>query len=708
MSLRTQLLLVALLTLVLPWAGWRYVTEMEGVLRTGLEQSLQASATTMAGAFAPATQIAARHPGSDGEAVIYAHALPAAPRVDGYRDDWGLGEEHDRPLGNNGRFRAGIYDRHLYLHVDIADSQVVYPRAPGQSPYGDRLLLATGVDTQRWLVLNTAAPGVVPARGTSPPAFLPGNTIEERVFAVWVTTQAGYAAEVRIPLELLGSEPVLGLGVVDVTPGSGADAGGYTASLATSWRHPQFAPGPLIYQQPELAGIAAPFLQPGRRLRIVDAQGWVLYDGGSLRSIPRPDMPADDEQGFFANLLRLILSREDPTYDGFEQPPGFLAEPALRTALNGEAQTRWYRRSTDASSIVAAAVPIVGTQGVQGALILETGSDAILTLTNDALVRLLGFTLLASVVAALALLGYATWLSVRIHRLAYATGTAMGPKGDIRASVPGQKARDEIGALSRSVGDLLRRLRDYTDYLRSLKGKLAHELRTPLAVVSTSLDNIAREQPPAALAPYLGRIREGTERLDALINAMSEATAIEQAVTDTARQRFDLAEVISSCVIAYRDVHAKRRFRLDGNGFSGSSAIGGAGSGTMIAGSPDLIAQMLDKLIDNAVSFSPDDSEIVVELKHEGGLVELAMTNEGPPLPEHMKDQLFDSLVSVRDHDGRSNRHLGLGLYIVALIVRFHGGTVSATNRDDNKGVTIRAQFPAAAHDPSPASKSRG
>jgi two-component system, OmpR family, sensor histidine kinase ChvG len=278
--------------------------------------------------------------------------------------------------------------------------------------------------------------------------------------------------------------------------------------------------------------------------------------------------------------------------------------------------------------------------------------------------------------------------------------------------VPGQKARDEIGALSRSVGDLLRRLRDYTEYLRSLKGKLAHELRTPLAVVSTSLDNIAREQPPASLTPYLGRIREGAERLDALINAMSEATAIEQAVTDTARLRFDLAEVISSCVFAYRDVHAKRRFRLEGNGYSGSSAIAGAGAGagagTMISGSPDLIAQMMDKLIDNAVSFSPDDSEIVVELKHEGGLVELAVTNEGPPLPKHMKGLLFDSLVSVRDHDGRSNRHLGLGLYIVALIVRFHGGTVSATNRDDDNGVTIRAQFPATAHGTSPASKSRG
>ncbi len=681
MSLRTQLLLVALLTLVLPWAGWRYVTEMEGVLRAGLEQSLTASAMTMAGAFSPQRLAYARIAGADTDATIYAHPLPAAPRVDGYREDWGLTDSHARPLGDLGRYWAGVHERHLYLYIDIDDAQVVYPRIPGQPPYGDRLLLQVGGSNERWLVLNTAAPGVVPARETEPPAYRPGDSFEERIYAVWVATRSGYAAEIRLPLDMLGPLPSLGIAAVNVTPTNGD----YDATLTTSWNHPAELPGHVVRQRPALAAIAAQFDQPGRRLRIVDAQGWVLYDGGSVTAATVSGGTAAEERGFLDNLLRLILRREDAPYTGFEQPPGFLHDANLRAALDGETLTAWYRRASDADSIVVAAVPIhlrdeTEAVRVQGALLLETGTDSILTLTNDALVRLLGFTILASLIAAVALFGYATLLSVRIHRLAGATATALGPEGDIRASVPGRKAGDELGALSRSVGDLLRRLRDYTEYLRSLKGKLAHELRTPLAVVSTSLDNIEREQPPAKLVPYLDRIREGTTRLDALITAMSEATAIEQAVTETARQPFDLAGVVASCVSAYGDVHRQRRFRFDSETHS-----------MVVSGSPDLIAQMLDKLVDNAVSFSPPDTDIVIALKRQRHSLILSVSNEGPLLPDQMQAQLFDSLVSVRDEQHRSGRHLGLGLYIAALIARFHHGRLEAANRDDGRGVIVRA-----------------
>src|SRR5690606_13820290 len=120
-----------------------------------------------------------------------------------------------------------------------------------------------------------------------------------------------------------------------------------------------------------------------------------------------------------------------------------------------------------------------------------------------------------------ALLGYATLLSFRVGRLARAAEQALGPKGEIATAMPGERAADEIGDLARSFGSLLTRLRGYTEYLRTLKGKLAHELRTPLAVITSSLDNIEREQQTRGdLAPYLARIREGSKRLDALIAAM--------------------------------------------------------------------------------------------------------------------------------------------------------------------------------------------
>jgi two-component system, OmpR family, sensor histidine kinase ChvG len=686
MSLRAQLLAIALLTLVLPWAGWRYVTEMEGALRGGLEQSLLASAATMASAFDDPLLFsvlpAASH---EVETTIYAHPLDTAPRINGYGSDWNLGPEYARTFGSGHRYWVGVHQqRHLYLLLEVSDDTLVYQRSPTATPYGDRVVLNLGGTPERWLLLHTAAPGEIRARYTSPAEeFAPTERYEERVLATWVQTPGGYAVEMRMPLDMLAARPVLGVAVIDVRP-AGA---GFAAELEASWDLASGRPGALLHRPSELAQTARRFAQPGRRLRIVDANGWVLYDAGALEPVASVD-DGDGERvarrGAAETLLRFILGRDDPPYASLEQPPGYLADETLRAALTGERVASWYRRGAEASAVVAAAVPVAHARRVGGAVIIEQGSDAILTLTNEALVRLMSFTLLASVVAAGALLGYATILSLRVRGLARAAETALTPRGHIQVSLPGENARDEIGDLARSFTDLLKRLRGYTDYLQTLKGKLAHELRTPLAVVSTSLDNLEREPHGEHLTPYLKRLREGSTRLDGIINAMSEATAIEQAVTDAPSQRFDLVPVVRSCVSAYRDIHPDRLFRL-------SCSI----ERFPLLGSPDLIAQMLDKLIDNAVSFSEPGSAIELALEEVGGsAARLSVSNRGPALPATMRAQLFDSLVSVRARGEGERRHLGLGLYIVSLIVRFHHGHVEADDLEDGGGVVFRLTLP--------------
>jgi signal transduction histidine kinase len=327
-------------------------------------------------------------------------------------------------------------------------------------------------------------------------------------------------------------------------------------------------------------------------------------------------------------------------------------------------------------------VPINGPGGPVGAVLHERASDPILTLTNQALVRLLTITLLASVLAAAGLLGYATWLSLRIRRLAHAAETAMGPEGEIRTAIPGAGAGDEIGDLARSFTHLLERLREHTEYLRTLASKLSHELRTPLAVVTTSLDNLEHEVDKPGAEAYLARLRHGAERLDSILAAMSEATELERAVNDTKAERIALGAIVESCCLAYRDVYPEREFECRVTARA-----------TDVVGSGDLVAQMLDKLVDNAVSFSPADSRIEVELADAGGELALRVSNRGPTLPEKMRAQLFDSLVSVREHrDGRP--HLGLGLYIVALIAKFHGGRADARDLPDGSGVMFSVYLP--------------
>src|SRR5690606_19504963 len=97
-----------------------------------------------------------------------------------------------------------------------------------------------------------------------------------------------------------------------------------------------------------------------------------------------PGATANDGTGLAGDLLRFVLEREDPPYPP-ERPAGRVADETLRQALAGREATAWYGSGPDREAIVAAAVPLAGEAGIEGAVVLEQASEPILTLTNRAL-----------------------------------------------------------------------------------------------------------------------------------------------------------------------------------------------------------------------------------------------------------------------------------------------------------------------------------
>ena len=106
------------------------------------------------------------------------------------------------------------------------------------------------------------------------------------------------------------------------------------------------------------------------------------------------------------------------------------------------------------------------------------------------------------------------------------------------------------------------------------------------------------------------------------------------------------------------------------------------------------IEQLLDKLIDNAVDFSAPDSTITVGLTTEAHQLILFVTNEGSTIPREELDNIFDSMVSVRQNNPDNRLHFGMGLYVVRVIAEHHGGQVSAVNLLNRRGVTVRVTLP--------------
>ena len=142
--------------------------------------------------------------------------------------------------------------------------------------------------------------------------------------------------------------------------------------------------------------------------------------------------------------------------------------------------------------------------------------------------------------------------------------------------------------------------------------------------------------------------------------------------------------MLESCVAGYAGAYAPRRFRLVLPEVQ-----------VPLSGSPDLFAQMLDKLVANAVDFATDDDPVELTLEREGGTAVLRIGNRGPLLPDGMEERLFDSLVSVRRSAPGTEPYLGLGLYIVRLIAEFHGGRARAMDRPDGSGVAFEVRIPA-------------
>ncbi|GIX32176.1 MAG: hypothetical protein KatS3mg125_0132 [Lysobacterales bacterium] len=425
-----------------------------------------------------------------------------------------------------------------------------------------------------------------------------------------------------------------------------------------------------------IALLLAEATPPALRARLLDAEGRVLARI-EARELPRaPFRPKTVADRLVHPIVKRLRTPFPPDTDlDFSLPR--IEAPELGRVRQGEPAIGWRQAGDDERARLFVAVPLALPSGA-AMLLIEQVQDTHLLFAQRALVFLLAATLLAFILTFLSMLAFAGVESFRIRRLRNAVERGLANPGKEPFAV--SRMRDEIGDLSRSFKRLMDEIAAYTEYLRSLASKLGHELKTPLAIVQSSLENLESEALNDAARPYLARAREGVERLSSILRAMSEATRIERAIEQAEGEWFDLASLVRSMAQAYRDLLPPGR-RLELTVPEGA---------VMLFGAPDLIAQALDKLFDNALSFCPEGGaiRILLEPRREGA--RLAMENDGPPLPEGAENRLFDSLVSLRERGSERGTHLGLGLYVVRLIAEAHQGAARAENRPGGVRVSLR------------------
>ncbi len=699
LGLRGQLLVVSSLLLALPFLGLRSAREIEAFLVETQEQGLTSTAKAVATALHErpgifSTDASTTEAASPAAAELRIETLTAPIVVDGQANDWpaqpGAQSEVTAELAEppaNGstkfRYRVGRHERSVYVLAEVIDDSVIrhdseFPRTDAS----DHVLIAMVTADDEFLRFAIHEAGDGAAR-----VSLAGqdgtNVPDPRVEAALSETDEGYRVEARIPRALMGSR--LALGVRDVDDRATRLV---VASAGTSGMSRREELGRVFVPSPELAALAQGLGRARSRLWVVDARGRVLARAGSLQGTRAPKAPPTWRQRLVMELRPLYRSiLVEPTEDFTDQGPDAtrIEGTELTRVLKGES-ARWRRRTTDGrAAVLSAAEPVWSEGKVVGAVLAEETTNETLAARNRAFERLFFSIALVVVFGALTLLAFATRLSVRIRGLRDAVEKAIDRQGRVKGDVPHSGAGDEIGDLSRSFGSILESQRQYTAYLEGLRSRLSHEIRTPVAVVRSSLDNLRLHDLPAPASIYLDRADEGLARLITVLQRMTEASRLEQTLATTERESFDMARVVTGCVEGYRLANPLRRIDL---------ALEFLNPPMMVMGAPDLVAQLLDKLVENALDFARPDTALDIRLARGLGLALLTVSNDGPLIPEGDADKLFDSMVSVRPADPTGKVHLGLGLTIVRAIGDFHDAPVSALNRRDGSGVTFSVAFP--------------
>jgi len=421
----------------------------------------------------------------------------------------------------------------------------------------------------------------------------------------------------------------------------------------------------------EIAAILKGVQRTSSRIWVVSRDYRVLALAGSLKR-GDAEPPGPVQQG-----LAWLLSPPTEDFDDAIATDAVAAGRGVLAALQGAAGTRTRHTQDGRAVVVSASHPIWVGNEVHGAVVVEETTNLIASLRSRALERLLVFTLVAFVLAGAVLGWFATRISNRIRRLRDEAEAAIDARGRVTRLITASEAGDEIGDLSRSFTTVLTRLGRYNAYLEGMAGRLSHELRTPIAVVRSSLENLHAARSDEEARTYVARAEDGLARLSTILSRMGEASRLEQGLSASVRERYDAVPVVRGCVEGYRGAYAQAQFAL---------AVPDAP--VMVEGSADLLAQLLDKLVENAVDFHAAGTPVRVTL---GTDACLRVENQGPALPEAIRDSLFESMVSQRADRSGSTPHLGLGLYVARMIAEFHGGRLQAANLPDGSGVAFEA-----------------
>ncbi len=343
----------------------------------------------------------------------------------------------------------------------------------------------------------------------------------------------------------------------------------------------------------------------------------------------------------------------------------------VKNALDGA--TASAERVDDQNRLVlSVAVPVQGVRAIYGVLLVSTEGGDIDDILRQERTTLFEVILVAVLVMLLSSLYLAGTIAEPVKRLAAAADRVRSGVGG-RSDLPNFPERnDEIGDLADSLKSMTAGLYDRIDAIESFAADVAHELKNPLTSLANAVEMFSRARGEEDRTRLLEIVRGDVKRIDRLITDISDASRLDAELSREKREPVALSHLLSTIIDIYRMTDT-------GHGIE-YVLRDELPAGATVQGRDERLGQVFRNLIDNAISFSPEQGKVTVTATRRDMAARVTVEDEGPGIPPENLESIFERFYTERPGEN-FGRNSGLGLSIARQIIEAAGGRIYAENR---------------------------
>jgi two-component system sensor histidine kinase ChvG len=335
--------------------------------------------------------------------------------------------------------------------------------------------------------------------------------------------------------------------------------------------------------------------------------------------------------------------------------------------------------------VLSVAAPIESRyRTIYGVLLVSTESGDIDDILRQERFTLIGVCLVAFAVMLLSSVYLAGTIAVPVRRLAAAADQVRQGAG--RDAIPRLPERDdEIGDLADSLKAMTSSLHDRIGAIERFAADVAHELKNPLTSLASAMEMLVRAPNEETRQKLTALVRADVKRIDRLITDISDASRLDAELGRDARVPIELSHLLQTIVDIYdvTEISKGQTVRL----------VDELPPGARVLGNDERLGQVFRNLIDNAISFSPDNGVITMTAVKHNLVSRVMVEDSGPGIPPENLESIFERFYTERpgQHFGNNS---GLGLSIARQITQNAGGRIWAENRfEPGTGRRLGARF---------------